>query len=169
MSSKFNVLPAIRDHFETFEDHNNRNRFLLRDYAGMVGVPAAAAGLITLCQVHIRSVGTFLSGVAVLTGLLFALVIFVFQLRLQVASDPRHHNGGKLTTLIDELFANVNYAVIVGLATSVLGVIAASVEDPAAGAPVWASALLTLLGTHLVLTVLMCVKRTRSAYRRLSR
>lgn len=170
MSLKFNVLPAIHDHFETFSDHQAGGRPLVRDYAGMLGLPILAAGAIWFVGIRVREVGTFLGGIAILTGLLFALVIFVFQLRLQVSGDPRHPNGSRLPVLLDELFANVNYAVIIGMATSAVGVVAAATSDSASGeAPLWASVVLTALGVHLLLTVLMCVKRTRAAYRRMTR
>lgn len=168
MSSKASVIPAVKAHFDTFRDDSSDGSVHLPDYAVFLGVPLGAAALVVLGGVRLKELSGFLGGLAVFTALLFGLVIFVFQLRLQLRTDGEFSAHSALVRLIDQLFANVNYAVVVGVVTTAVGVIAAATLDSAKGTPVWMSAVLTALAMHLVLTIFMCVKRVHSAYRQLS-
>lgn len=168
--AKFSIAPAVRDHIETLYDNTSDARKLhIPDVAAMYGLPLGCAVVSYLFGVRLRGIGEIISGVSVLTGLLFALIVYIFQLRLQVAADPRVVRGGRLTTLLDELFSNISYAVIVGLATSITAITAASLRNGEGQAPIWISALVIAAGIHLVLTVLMCMKRIREAYRTMTR
>lgn len=167
MSSKLSVAPAVRAHFDTFRS-DDTGRMHLPDYAVFLGLPVVCGTLIGWFDVHLKDVSGFLGGLAVFTALLFGLVIFVFQLRLQIRAEGRAIPGGFLVRLIDQLFVNVNYAVVVGVVTTAVGVVAINLADPTQGAPVWLSAILTALGLHLVLTIFMCIKRVHSAYRQLA-
>jgi hypothetical protein len=106
---------------------------------------------------------------------LFGLVIFVFQLRLQVTNDPRIPQQGQLPRLIDQLFANVTYAVLVGFAVTVVAMAASATRttDPKTGdlLPInaWWSGVLVALFLHLALLLGMALKRLHSAYRELRR
>lgn len=168
MGSKASVIPTVRAHFDTFRDDSSNGSLHLPDYAIFLGIPLGAAALVVLGEVRLKEISGFLGGLAVFTALLFGLVIFVFQLRLQLRTDGEFSAHSTLVRLIDQLFANVNYAVVVGVVTTAVGVIAASTLDSTTGAPVWVSAVLTALATHLVLTIFMCVKRVHSAYRQLA-
>lgn len=172
MSTKLNVTATVYDHFHTLR-HSGSDRLNKVDIFVMYGLPAALGAVLVIADVHIKGVSAVIAGVSILTGLLFALVIYVFQLRLQVANDPRVTRGGHLTTLLDELFSNVTYAVLVGLATTLVSVVAATGEAPISdtwggGINRWWSGILAIVGVHLVFTVLMCLKRTRAAYEELT-
>ncbi|PKV80468.1 hypothetical protein ATK86_4895 [Nocardia fluminea] len=92
--------------------------------------------------------------------------MFVFQLRLQLRASEISSTS-TLARFVDQLFYNVNYAVVVGVATTGTGTVAVHLANKNS-APVWISAILTALGLHLALTILMCVKRVHSAYRMLA-
>ena len=114
--------------------------------------------------------GDLIAGFAVLAGFLFALVIFVFQLRLNVVRDPRVQSKRNLPELIDQLFRNVLYAVVVSFVLTIVAIVAAATE-PAPGVgvhPVW-SGVVTVVTVHLLAVVWMCVSRTRTAYLELSK
>lgn len=137
-----------------------------------VGAPFAAGVVLALVGFRMKDIAAVLAALAVFTALLFGLVIFVFQLRVQIKGRKREESSierdrPRIAILIDETFANVTYSVIVGLVITVVGVVAAAVADKNDGAPVWVSALLGALGLHLVLTILMCLKRVNSAYQQL--
>lgn len=166
MASKASVGSAVRAHFDTLrDDRTGELRFL--DIALFVGAPTLAGVVLWWFEFRMRDTAAVLAALAVFTALLFGLVIFVFQLRVQIKTDGQDQQRPRLTSLIDETFANVTYSVIVGLLTTVVGLIAAAVADKTDGAPVWASAALGALGLHLVLTILMCLKRVHSAYQQL--
>lgn len=172
--SKFSVLPLVSDHLSTLQDQRT-NRWRLRDWLELYGLPVLAAVASCWAGVTLQGIGDVVGGLAILAGFLFALVIFVFQLRLQVTHDPRVAPQGRLPRLLDELFANVSYAVLVGLATAVLAVAVSATRtaDPKTGnLPAvnrWWSAVLVLLVAHLMLLIAMALRRTRAAYRELKR
>lgn len=166
MGSKLSPLPVIRGHVDTLR-HAQTGKYRWLDFATFYGAPAVAAGIAVYLGFRAKDVGAFLGGVSVFAALLFGLVVFVFQLRMTAATDPRIHAGGRLLKLLDQLFRNVSYAVLVGLITTSLGVLSiwSATSD---GAPVWLSATLVYSVTHMMLTVLMCLKRVDAAYRRLT-
>lgn len=97
--------------------------------------------------------------------LLFGLVIYVFQLRIQLLENPNVPRDGKLVRFTDQVFANVNYAVVVGGLTTVASVGAGlTADDHGNISSIW-SGLIVALGVHLILVVFMCIKRVRAAYR----
>ncbi|WP_148060260.1 MULTISPECIES: hypothetical protein [unclassified Rathayibacter] len=136
-------------------------------------------------EFRVTIVGDLIAGFSVLAGFLFGLVIFVFQLRLGMSADPRVQTKTLLPTLIDQLFSNVLYAVLVAFALITVTVAAAATEphaipaatDPtseatrigsaqsvALGLDPWVSAVVIGLSIHLLAVVGMCLRRTRRAY-----
>lgn len=108
-------------------------------------------------------------GAAVLAGFSFGLSVFVFQLRMDASRDPRVPRGSRLLDLIDELFANVLYLIVVGVGLTVLTVVAATVRpDDVDRLNAWWTGAVAALGLHYVLTLGMCVKRMRAAYEELN-
>jgi hypothetical protein len=87
MDSKFSVLPTVVDHYKTLVNRHAPDRPYWPDYAILIGFPGAA-GLGVGCRFELREVASYISGIAVFTALLFALVIYVFQLRVQLLSNP---------------------------------------------------------------------------------
>lgn len=166
MASKASVLPAVKAHYDTLRDARTGSIRKL-DYVLFAGVPIALGGGIWWIGFRLNDIGSVLAGLAVFTALLFGLVIFVFQLRIQIKDDGRDRDRPRLAEMVDETFSNVTYSVIVGIITTTCGLIAAGVADTVTGAPVWISAVLVALSTHLLLTILMCLKRIHSAYQQL--
>ena len=168
MDSKFSVLPSIRDHYDTLVDQHHPDSFYWPDWAVLVGFPIGS-GIIVGCVMAARNaamneIGSYIAGVAIFTALLFALVIHVFQLRMQLDNDDRVPRGGDLTKFVDQLFANVNYAVVVGVVTTAASMVASAFASDGRIGSIWAG-ILCALGLHLFLTVFMCIKRIRAAYR----
>lgn len=166
MASKASIGPAVRAHFDTLRDDRTGDVRLL-DLVLFVGLPLLAGGVLWLCDFRMKDIAAVLAALAVFTALLFGLVIFVFQLRVQVKADGRDHERPRLASLIDETFANVTYSVIVGIITTAAALIGAAIGKSGDGAPVPISAILAALALHLVLTILMCLKRVHSAYQQL--
>lgn len=168
MDSKFSVLPTIQDHYDTLVDQNT-NKWYWADYAVLIGIPVVSGGLVGLAlYCHgsgLRDMQSYIGGVAIFTALLFGMVVHVFQLRMQLLSNPAVPRDGDLAGFVDQLFANVNYAVVVGIvATAVSMAAAVTANDDGRVNPVW-SGVVVAFGVHLLLVVFMCVKRIRAAYR----
>lgn len=172
----------ILDHLATLR--GVRGRLLWWQIGAQFVLPVAVGVVLWGGGFRIGIVGDLLAGFAVLAGFLFGLVIFVFQLRLGMSSDPRVQSKVLLPTLIDQLFANVLYAVLVSFALIVATVAAAATEPRAApvvpaqtsaltdaagtgvalGLEPWVSAVVVALAVHLLAVLGMCLTRTRRAY-----
>lgn len=164
MDSKFSVIPSIRDHYSTLVAVDEPDKPFWPDYIVLLGVPAMFGAAIGF-TIHLRDMASYIAGVAIFTALLFALVIHVFQLRMQLLSHPNVPRDGQLAQFVDQLFANVNYAVVVGVvATAVSMAAAVTADDNGIINSVW-SGIVACVGVHLLLVVFMCIKRVRAAYR----
>lgn len=162
--SKFIPWSTIKDHYATLVDQNRPERPHWPDYAALLGVPVAVGSWVS-ASVRLRDMASYIGGVAVFTALLFALVIYVFQLRMTLLDNPNVPRDGALAGFVDQVFANVNYAVVVGVVTTTLGMSAAiTAGDDGRLSPVW-SGVVVASGVHLMLVVFMCIKRLRAAYR----
>lgn len=172
--SKFSVIPVISDHLGTLEDERTHTR-RWQDWAALYGVPLAAAILIAVFRVELQGIDDVVGGLSILAGFLFGLLIFVFQLRLQVTNDPRVARQGLLPRLLDQLFSNVSYAVLVGFVTATVAIAASATRTPFPDSADlmavnrWWSAVLVALFVHLMLMLAMALRRLRTAYRELKR
>jgi len=165
---KTSVGDVVKEHYATFYDARTKKP-RWQDYVLPVVVPVLAGALSAALGWRMSSAGTLTNGLAILTGLLFALVVFVFQLRLDVTRDPRHEGQVSLRRRVDELFHNVLYAILAGLTATMASVIADAATPKDLPVDRWWTAALVILGGHLVVTILMCLKRTLLAYRVLNR
>lgn len=173
----------IFDHLATLR--GVRGGFLWSQITGQFVLPVVVGVAVWQLGFRVTIVGDLIAGFAVLSGFLFGLVIFVFQLRLGMTTDPRVQSKALLPTLIDQLFSNVLYAVLVSFALIAATVGAAATEphiDPvvtpaavAGGSPTvevglalglepWVSGVVISLAVHLLAVVGMCLSRTRRAY-----
>ncbi|WP_255788090.1 hypothetical protein [Mycobacteroides abscessus] len=166
MTSKASVAPAVLAHFRTLRD-DRTGGLRVFDFVLFLGMPTVTALVVWAVDFRMGDIASLLAALAVFTALLFGLVIFVFQLRVQLRSEGHDQDRPKLALLIDETFANVTYSVIVGLLTTCVGVVAAALATKDQGAPVVLSAVLSGLLLHLILTILMCLKRIHAAYQQL--
>jgi hypothetical protein len=173
----------IWDHLATLR--GVRGGFLWWQIIAQFVLPIGVFVALTVAGFRVTIVGDLIAGFSVLAGFLFGLVIFVFQLRLGMTTDPRVQTKALLPTLIDQTFSNVLYAVLVSFALIAATVAAAATEPhtelvitPAAvpgGSPTveagvalglepWVSGIVIGLAVHLLAVVGMCLSRTRRAY-----
>lgn len=173
----------IWDHLATLR--GVRGGFLWWQIAAQFALPVVIGVTIWRVGFRVTIVGDLIAGFSVLAGFLFGLVIFVFQLRLGMTSDPRVQSKVLLPTLVDQTFSNVLYAVLVSFALIATTVTAAATEPhtplvttPAAlpggiptveagvalGLEPWVSGVVIGLAVHLLAVVHMCLRRTHRAY-----
>jgi hypothetical protein len=168
---------VVTDHLATLR--GTRGRLLWRQILLQFLVPLVAAASVVALQFRVTIMTELIAGFSVLAGFLFGLVIFVFQLRLSMSSDPRVQSKLALPRLVDELFSNVLYAVGVSFTLILLSVVSAATEPqlvivPATddsevtveglGLDPWVSGIVVLFALHLLAVIGMCIKRTRRAY-----
>lgn len=158
-------------HFSTLR--NNRTHRILWPSIIVGYVLPVAVGLgAWAIALRLGALEEIIGGLALMAGFLFALVIFVFELRLRVTSDPRTQSAIELPRLIDELFANVTYSVVIALSTTAVALAAAANQPQSEnghllGIEPWLSAVLVALMVHLFAMILTCLRRTGTAYREL--
>lgn len=163
MSSKWSVTDVVKDHYATFVDAGT-GRPMVTDYLGMVAAPIAAGVLLAWRGVELRSLGDLLAGVGIFVAALFAAQMQTFALAQRLTDDPRLAGQRRLAQVLDELEANLSYAVLVGLAGLVVLMSAAALHDEEhAASRWWTLAVAAILG-HLLLTTFMALKRTRYVY-----
>lgn len=167
MSSRTSVTGLVTDHLDTLRDVRTHKRSVV-SLLSQFGAPAAIGVAAPWLGFRLHMVGTVVAGVSILAALLFALIVFVFQLRLQAAADPRIPKGGLLHQLIDQLFANVAYSVSAGLLAAVVAVISSSVTA-APSLNGWWTGIMVALTVHFAMGIAMCMKRLRAAYRAFTR
>lgn len=157
---KANVLPIFRDHIGTLTDARTK-RPKVADYALFYGVPLALVVVGWLLRWKVEGFEAVLVALALITGLLFNLLVLLFDSAARAKSRPGSTSD---LVLIKHLQANVTYAVSVALlATTWVGALALTGIDKI-GRP-W-SALLVARLAHFVLTLAMILKRVRSAFLR---
>ncbi|MDH2429682.1 hypothetical protein [Sphaerisporangium sp. TRM90804] len=167
---RLGIRDLIRDHINTLYEfgRDNRSHVSWPDVTLFYLLPVGVGMICWMRGVELYVSDVLLSGVAILTGFLFGLLVHVFSLGIKVADDPRHESGDKLPTLIDELRANVSYSCGVGLLITVLLVVPVAFIEPsivAAGLSSDMTAIFSTLFIHLILTLLMVIRRVRAAYK----
>ncbi|MGD8202444.1 hypothetical protein ACQE98_17520 [Ornithinimicrobium sp. W1679] len=172
MSSKVSPAAIITDHYATLRNHTTE-RWSPLDLAVMVALPVAVAVGMAWFNFRIVEFGQLIGGVSILTGFAFGLLIFVFQLRLEARRDGSAPRGGILAELLNELFTNLAYACLVGLALVAMLVIGGAIGPAMAGGVDAtlqlgrvSSAAVAAVGSHFLLTLMMCVKRAYVAFDR---
>lgn len=164
-------IGLIGEHFRTLRHHRTK-QLLWPDFLLQVPLPIALGSASWWFGARINDSSAIVGGASVLSGFLFGVVIYVFQMRQSLSHDPRVQRQALLPRLVDELFANVLYAVVVSFVlTSAALVTAATQEYTKQGVLIptnpWITGTLVLVAVHLFAVVWMCVKRLRSAYREL--
>lgn len=172
MATKTSATSIVVDHFDTLRDVRT-HRMSALDLATQFGLPVLLGAVLPVLGLRLVELGQVIAGLAVLAGLTFGLLVFVFQLRLQVSSDPRVQ-ATTLRQLIDQLFVNVAYTVLVGLTSAAVCVAVVSVRWGEAqisgnqGVSAVASGIILALCLHFLLSLAMCTKRAYRAYQRIS-
>lgn len=150
-------------YFDTFR-HYKTKQVLWPQVLLQLLLPVAISLVFLNRGFRVAALSDLLSGLAIVTGFLFTLLVFIFQLRLQMNGDQRFANRKSLKQLIDELFAQVNWAILVALISVVSVIFLISLLDPNAHLDRYGSALFAALTLHLLAVLLACAMRTRAAY-----
>lgn len=167
MASKIQVVPVVRDHVATLRDARTA-RPRVGDILTHYALPVSLGIAIPMLGVRMTDGSQYVAGAAILAGLSFALAVYVFQLRLEAQRDPRIPREAVLLDLIDELFTNVCYSMLVGLALAAVTIAASAYSRSGAPAGPVVTGIVIALGIHYLITILMCIKRLRAAYLQLT-
>lgn len=165
--SKWSPRRIIADHLATLVDARTR-RLRKADYVSFYVVPAGIGATAWYFNFRFETMDPILSGTSIFTGLLFGVLVYVFQLRIRVTDSAVLASDSRLLRLIDELEANVAYTVLVGLVISgLLMALSATKEKDVPIDPIGTAVVIALM-LHFILSVLLVLRRTRSVYARVT-
>ncbi|MEV5083123.1 hypothetical protein AB0K74_31350 [Streptomyces sp. NPDC056159] len=155
------VIPIIKDHFKTLRSHRD-NRIMWKQVVFFYGIPLLLGAIDTILAWRIGGVGNILTAFAILAGLLFNLLVLLFDVASKAAQAGGLGDDNSRLKLAKQLQANVTYALLVALLTaSILGVASGMKMETVNR---WLSGILLVLLAHFSLTLLMIVRRIRSAF-----
>ncbi|MFJ5922464.1 hypothetical protein ACIQF6_07595 [Kitasatospora sp. NPDC092948] len=162
MLRMINPSLIIKDHFKTLRSNRN-NKILWSDIIFLCGTPAIASAGIVVAKWRMAGVSNLLAALALLAGLLFNLLVLMFDVARKAAAGTGGQTSQNLKfVLTQQLQANVTYALFVSLmAVLVLG---AESSTGSERMPVWTSAILAYLLIHFTLTLFMILKRIKSVF-----
>ncbi|GGY30518.1 hypothetical protein GCM10010363_08850 [Streptomyces omiyaensis] len=161
MSSMIDVIPIVKDHLKTLRSHRD-NRILWKQVAFFYGTPLALGALSVWLSWKISGVGNILAAFAILAGLLFNLLVLLFDIASKAAQAGGLGDDNTRLKLAKQLQANVTYALLLALLCSgILGVASGMGMEKVNR---WLSGVLMIFLAHFSLTLLMIVRRIRSAF-----
>ena len=157
---KVNVLPIVKDHLRTLTDART-GRLLWWDLVVFYGIPFALMLITIRFRWTISAIDNILASLALMAGLLFNLLILLFDTAVRIRDDVSELAQHR-RRLVGEMQANVSYALGVAiLASTVLGATSLAGVSKA-GLPL--SAIIVPLLSHFVLLLALILRRVRAIF-----
>lgn len=164
MLQSVSMRSIVRHHIDGFRDPST-GTVRVPDLVLHYGLPAVVGLTWGLVGPSNAGMGNFIAGLAILTGLFLSLLVYIFQLRLDLEERVDHQRSTRLLPLVDGLFHNTVYAALV-CGTTTFTAVAADITNVLSRC---LDALTIALGCHVALTALMVVRRAHAAYLELLR
>lgn len=120
MSSKINIWSIVSGHIMTLKDSSS-GRVSFLDYATFYGVPFAVAVLFSILGIKVTSDANSLlvNFGAIFTALLLSVLVLVYdqgeKLRVAKVEQTQKHNIELKKSLLDQLYYNICYAIVVAV------------------------------------------------------
>jgi hypothetical protein len=169
---RLGIGTVIRDNAETWSSRSgaSRRRDVRRALSWYYGLPTLAAAPFLVVSFNIQGVGQLLAGVAVFTGLLFAMLILVFNTGITLRKDGDSlPNTPRLRRIVSDLRANITYAIFVAFALDATLIVAASTAPQTGGLDRWWAPPVIWLFVHLGLCLFAILRRFRTAFNLIGR
>lgn len=157
-------VPA--DHFRTLYD-NRTNRADKGAIFSQTVIPLILGSGVWKLGAQLTDVTGAVSGISIVSGLLFSMAVFLFQLRQSLGRDPRLVSEDY--ALVDECMSNTLWAILWGL-TLVLFLIVCGAGGWLSDRPYGPAltGVAVAAATHFLLVIGMCLKRLRRGYERIA-
>ncbi|GAA0347218.1 hypothetical protein ACKI1I_38040 [Streptomyces turgidiscabies] len=170
MSGKWDVRDIAAANFGTYVDADGKRR--AGDIVVFFALPlmlGVTCGILRHYErLHILDASKLIGGIGIFTGLLFGLLTNVFTLSLRVRRDEELHPDHAIIRDVRDLFANLSWAVLVGLLLVVLLVAVSATHDAKKSIGVAWTVVLVTVFSHLILALLMSLKRLWFAHQNVS-
>ena len=179
MSSKINVMKIITGHWKTLEN-NRTKRVSVGDMVTFLLIPIALAVLTVVFKFKFTTDLTSLlvNFGAIFTALLLSVLVLVYDQSTKL-EEKKHSSSGDISigikgTLLDQLYFNICYSIIISVALVVacfieaicrskVGTVTIPLDNPISFCvdinTYFATPLVTFITVNLILTILMIVKR----------
>ncbi len=157
---KANIIPLIRDHLRTMTDART-GRLLWWDLVLFYGVPLVLVMPSIKYHWTISGIDNILASLALMAGLLFNLLILLFDTAVRIRDDKSEFAGHR-RRLIGEMQANVSYSLAIAILTSTILGATSLAGISKAGLPL--SAVSIFLLSHFVLLLALILRRVRAIF-----
>lgn len=157
MNKKIDICEILKGHIRTLSD--SKNNILPKDIAFFYAIPIALGGASMLIKnPSNESIGLFVNFGSILTALLLSVLVLIYdrQNRLNKSSDESFSKAKNI--LIQELFFNISYSIIISLSLVVTCFIYSVLAFPCLQRFLFFPLIITF-SANLFLTILMIVKR----------
>lgn len=161
-----------QDYRDTWSNRGGSDRHADRRRSALwyFGVPTAAAAVFAVVHVQLQAVAQLIAGVALLTGLLFGLLVLMFNTAIALKKDgPLLENAHGVGNIISDLRATVTYTVLVALVVVLVLMMGAVASSPTGGLPWGWTPFVVWLFVHLGLNMLSILQSFRTAFNYLMR
>lgn len=159
-----NPSRVFTDHIDTLRTKDGSRSVRAWDIIVLYGLPLVFGFFSAFYGKPTIDVSAILSAVAVYTGLIFNLAFHVFDKSLSMRTNPFEQGDAKGIELVDDLFSNVNYTVVIGLVSTGVLICASLFEEPEwfpIGSQLTVGIVASLLA-HMFLMSGMVIKRFRA-------
>lgn len=163
---KSSVVGIAKGHFRTLRDART-GRVRVFDLVWQVGLPVACGVVCAVFGWHLDDASNAIVGISIVAALMCAMAALIFQIRLDLNKAPVAEKRD--VALIDEVFANVMWAILMGLALALylIAIDAVGLFDGGTSAII-ASSVAVALCVHFVFVIGMCLKRFQRSYERIA-
>lgn len=159
MFTKISMGQIVKNHYATLYDaRSGKDAAYYGDIVTFFGIPAVSG--LGAYFLSTFPYGNVLTALSILAGLSLTALIFVFELRSNLAE--KYEPGDKELQVVEELFHNLMYSLFCALVTILLCVI--SDADYGAGVGAVLRVAVMVLCSHYLLALLMCLKRLSVAF-----
>lgn len=163
---KSSVVGIVKGHFKTLRDART-GRIRVRDFFWQIGLPIACGIACALYRWRLPDASNAIVGISIVAALMCAMAALIFQIRLDLNKIPVTEKRDII--LIDEVFANVMWAILMGLALALYLIVIDAVgllnESTAA---IIATSIAVALCAHFALVIGMCLKRFQRSYEKIA-
>ncbi len=157
MSKKINVCSIIKGHIKTLS--NSKNRILKKDIVFFYVFPLIlGASSILLTPPTEATVSLFVNFGSILTALLLSVLVLIYDRQNRLNKTPDESFSKAKNILIQELFFNISYSVIVSLSLVITCFLYSIIAYPPLQKFLFFPIILSF-SLNLFLTILMIVKR----------
>lgn len=163
---KSNIMEIVEEHFDTLRDART-DKIKIGDIVFQIGLPLFIGCLCFLSGWWLKDASNAIVGISIVAALMCAMAVLVFQIRMDASADKRL--GENDLILINELFANIMWAILVGLLLAFALIAFDALGLFSGGYPAQIATSISLaMCAHFIIVIAMCLKRLQRAYNRVA-